>query len=98
MSKAALESGRVSHIFWSDDETLIGCLQTESGEVKFKGFMPFVHLGDLVELHGSWYTHKKFGEQVDVQSYDFPLKNEADAAQLAIADSCKFLFKELEHI
>ncbi len=91
--KKATATGRVAQIFWSNDEILIGMLDDQT---KFKGFMPQVHLGDYVTLHGTWYDHPQHGEQIDVRWYTFPKEDECDEGQLAIADACKFLFKELE--
>jgi len=94
--KTACESGRVSHIFWSDgDGTLIGVIRTTSGDLKFKGFMPSVFIGNFITLHGEWFEHKKFGKQIDVRWYEFPKAEEVDAEQLKVSDSCKFLFEEL---
>lgn len=93
MSASATATGRVANIFWSNEDLLIGMLD---GGTKFKGFMPRVHLGDMIALHGTWFEHPRHGKQIDVRWFTFPYENECDAEQLAIADSCKFLFEELE--
>lgn len=100
--KSAHVTGRLATIIWSNDATMIGVLQQFDNEgiptesIKFKGFMPHVYQGDLVTLHGKWFQHPRYGKQVDVRWFEFPNEEECDDEQRAVADSCRFLFKELE--
>ncbi len=89
MSKATntvTVEGSVTHIIYAGAESfLIGKM---NGDTTFKGNMPGVCVGSRIIIKGKEQTHDKFGDQINVSSYEFI---NPSTAEQKLMDSQKFI-------
>ena len=88
-------TGQVTHIKYERAGSLIGVLQSGPIFITFKGFMPGVEMGCKVTIEGKRVIDKKYGEQLDVESYSYPEQSDATLVQRQLAESVVFVKKEL---
>ena len=71
--------GTVENVVYHSEETGYGVcdIEDEQGElVTAVGTMPYVSVGEQVELYGSWSHHKVYGRQFRVERFEKVLPTE----------------------
>lgn len=64
--------GRIEEIIYENDENGYKICEVDcDGEyVTIRGSLPFLHIGERISALGHWETHKAYGEQFIVESYE----------------------------
>ena len=71
--------GTVENVVYHSEDTGYGVcdIEDEQGElVTAVGTMPYVSVGEQVELYGSWMHHKVYGRQFRVERFEKVLPTE----------------------
>ena len=60
-----------------------------SSTLAIVGILPGLEQGDQIELNGKWGSHKKFGKQFEVNSYQILLPTSTKGLELYLASHIK---------
>ena len=83
---AGIEGLVESIIYRNDANGYTVCeISTEQGTVTLVGSMPYVNEGEMLKAQGSWTSHRDYGEQFKVESYERILPQTADAIERYLA-------------
>lgn len=75
-------SGTVEEIIYSNEENgyvVCGIDSVQEGCFTATGYLPYINEGDSVVLTGEWVTHRDYGEQFRVASYETIMPSDEEA-------------------
>ena len=86
--------GTVSSVVFANTENGFSILrlETDEGLVTVTGSIPGVSVGERLTLRGVWTTHPKFGEQLNVESFEIkPLSDSEDIYRYLASGAVKHI-------
>ena len=65
-------SGQLTEIIYQNEVNsyLIGILENEEDTITIVGYMPFLVEGDYIKVKGNFVTHKEYGKQFKVETFE----------------------------
>lgn len=64
--------GRLNDIIYQNEVNsyTIATFETDEEEITVVGYLPFIHSGDTLKLIGKYVTHKDYGEQFKIDTFE----------------------------
>ena len=76
-------SGQLTEIIYQNEVNsyLIGILENEEDTITIVGYMPFLVEGDYIKVIGNFVTHKKYGKQFKVETFEKVMPKTLDSLE-----------------
>lgn len=80
-------TGQIEEIIYQNEVNsyMIAILGTEEEEITIVGYMPFINIGDTVKVIGNFVTHKEYGEQFKVNTFEKLMPQTLDSLEKYLA-------------
>ena len=76
-------SGQLTEIIYQNEVNsyLIGILENEEDTITIVGYMPFLVEGDYIKVIGNFVTHKEYGKQFKVETFEKVMPKTLDSLE-----------------
>ena len=76
-------SGQLTEIIYQNEVNsyLIGILENEEDTITIVGYMPFLVEGDYIKVKGNFVTHKEYGKQFKVETFEKVMPKTLDSLE-----------------
>lgn len=76
-------SGQLTEIIYQNEVNsyLIGILENEEDTITIVGYMPFLAEGDYIKVIGNFVTHKEYGKQFKVETFEKVMPKTLDSLE-----------------
>lgn len=80
--------GRLNDIIYQNEVNsyTIGTFETNEEEITIVGYLPFIHSGDTLKLVGKYVTHKDYGEQFKIDTFEKLMPQTLEALEQYLAN------------
>lgn len=80
--------GRLNDIIYQNEVNsyTIATFETDEDEITIVGYLPFIHSGDTLKLIGKYVTHKDYGEQFKIDSFEKLMPQTLEALEQYLAN------------
>lgn len=80
--------GRLNDIIYQNEVNsyTIATFETDEEEITIVGYLPFIHSGDTLKLIGKYVTHKDYGEQFKIDSFEKLMPQTLEALEQYLAN------------
>ena len=82
-------SGQLTEIIYQNEVNsyLIGILENEEDTITIVGYMPFLVEGDYIKVIGNFVTHKEYGKQFKVETFEKVMPKTLDSLERYLSNS-----------
>lgn len=80
-------TGQIEEIIYQNEVNsyTIGILNTEDETITIVGYLPFINIGDTLKVNGNFVTHKDYGEQFKVTTFEKVMPQTLEALEKYLA-------------
>ncbi len=80
--------GRLNDIIYQNEVNsyTIATFETDEEEITIVGYLPFIHSGDTLKLVGKYVTHKDYGEQFKIDTFEKLMPQTLEALEQYLAN------------
>ncbi|MCI9000017.1 MAG: hypothetical protein HFJ26_03620 [Clostridia bacterium] len=80
--------GRLNDIIYQNEVNsyTIATFETNEEEITIVGYLPFIHSGDTLKLVGKYVTHKDYGEQFKIDTFEKLMPQTLEALEQYLAN------------
>lgn len=80
--------GRLNDIIYQNEVNsyTIATFETDEEEITIVGYLPFIHSGDTLKLVGKYVTHKDYGEQFKIDTFEKLMPQTIEALEQYLAN------------
>lgn len=80
--------GRLNDIIYQNEVNsyTIATFETNEEEITIVGYLPFIHSGDTLKLVGKYVTHKDYGEQFKIDTFEKLMPQTIEALEQYLAN------------
>lgn len=80
--------GKLNDIIYQNEVNsyTIATFETDEEEITIVGYLPFIHSGDTLKLIGKYVTHKEYGEQFKIDSFEKLMPQTLEALEQYLAN------------
>ena len=80
--------GKLNDIIYQNEVNsyTIATFETDEEEITIVGYLPFIHSGDTLKLIGKYVTHKDYGEQFKIDSFEKLMPQTLEALEQYLAN------------